>query len=77
MEPKDLIGFLNTCIILAMIITFGLIIAKIISEDMHPDSTDPYKTLYHIYKERYQDLLIMIGISAMLLFAWINEMISS
>jgi hypothetical protein len=77
MEPKDLIGFLDTGIVMAIIITFGMIINKIISGDTDPDSTDPYKILYHIYKERCHDLLIMIGFSAMLLFAWIKEMISS
>jgi len=77
MEPKDLIGFLDTCIVLAIIITFGMIINKIISGNTDPDSTDPYKTLYHIYKERYQDLLIIIGISVVLLLSWLEEMISN
>ena len=77
MEPKNLIGFLNTGMILAVIITFGMIIDKVVSGNLHSDSDDPHKTLYHLYKQRCQDLLIMAGISAMLLLAWIREMISS
>ena len=75
MQPKDLIGLLNTGMILTMIITFGIIIEKIISGNQDPSFNDPYKVLYHLYKERYQDLLIMIGISAVLLLAWLEEMI--
>ena len=77
MESKDLIGFLNTGIILIMIITFGMIIDKVISGNQDPSFDNPYRTLYHLYKQRGQDLLIMFGISAMLLFAWLREIISS
>jgi hypothetical protein len=75
MEPNDLIGLLNTGMILTMIITFGIIIEKIIFGNQDLNFDDPYKALYRLYKERYQDLLIIIGISVVLLLSWLEEMI--
>ena len=77
MEPKDLVSLLNTAMILIMIITFGMIIHKVISGNQDLNFDDPYKALYLLYKERYQDLLIIIGISAVLLLSWLEEMISN
>ena len=75
MESQQLMSFLNTCMILSLIITFGLLINRIICINEKQPSEDTISFLYKKCQEKNQEILILLGVCFFLFLNWIRAMV--
>ena len=69
MEPPELITLLNTCMVLSLIATLGLLIYRLCANE-EPPSHDLLVFLYVDYQKKNQDIQIIVGTCVFLFFSW-------